>query len=243
MQEHNLTANGVFDDLSSFRAELREHAGGAYLQLLQLNVWRPILDIVVDWLVIALAVLAVLRLGWWVAPLSLVVLANRQRALGNILHDAGHRNLHRSRQVNDTLAAAPVAPLVFADLDAYRDAHFRHHLKLGSAADPDKLARPRRKTWVLHYLQHLLSAPMWWGSVVGHLASSSVPPLRKAYIAAWWAVACGAIAALAGGTALVTFLTLWMLARATAFHAITTFREMCDHYGLVADLSLPPTGS
>jgi fatty acid desaturase len=23
-----------------------------------------------------------------------------------------------------------------------------------------------------------------------------------------------------------------MLARATAFHAITTFREMCDHYGL-----------
>jgi len=27
------------------------------------------------------------------APLAVFVIANRQRALGNILHDAGHRNL------------------------------------------------------------------------------------------------------------------------------------------------------
>lgn len=27
-------------------------------------------------------------------------------------------------------------------------------------------------------------------------------------------------------------LALWLAARATAFHVITTFREMCDHHGL-----------
>ena len=29
-----------------------------------------------------------------------------------------------------------------------------------------------------------------------------------------------------------TALALWLLSRATAFHAITMFREMCDHVGL-----------
>lgn len=232
MQPQNLTANGVFDDLSSFRAELRIHTGDRYLALLRLNVWLPVLDIMVDWLAIAAMVALVVNLGWWFWPLAVLVIANRQRALGNILHDAGHRNLHRSRRVNDTLAAALVAPLVFADLDAYRDSHFRHHLRLGSDADPDKLARPMPGSWVEHYRTHLLSAPSWWGSVVGHLASSSVSGWRKLYIVTWWALACWAIWALAGARCLGTFLALWMLARATAFHAITTFREMCDHYGL-----------
>jgi fatty acid desaturase len=38
------------------------------------------------------------------APLAVVLIANRQRALGNILHDAGHRNLWRDRRRNDLVA-------------------------------------------------------------------------------------------------------------------------------------------
>mgnify|MGYP003472294977 CR=1 FL=1 len=30
----------------------------------------------------------------------------------------------------------------------------------------------------------------------------------------------------------LAFLGLWLLARATVFHLITTLREMCDHFGL-----------
>ena len=38
--------------------------------------------------------------------------------------------------------------------------------------------------------------------------------------------------AMAGSTFTTVFLVLWLLARATVFHLITTFREMCDHFGL-----------
>ena len=38
--------------------------------------------------------------------------------------------------------------------------------------------------------------------------------------------------AVAGPDFTTTFLVLWLLARATVFHLITTFREMCDHFGL-----------
>ena len=30
----------------------------------------------------------------------------------------------------------------------------------------------------------------------------------------------------------LTFVALWLVARATLFHLITTYREMCDHFGL-----------
>lgn len=230
--QQDLAVIGVSDDISAFRTELRKHAGDQYLNLLQLNVWRPLLDILLDWMTIAAAVALVLAFGWWLAPVAVVVVANRQRALGNILHDAGHRNLHRSRQINDTLAAALIAPLLFADLATYRDLHLRHHQQLGSSTDPDKLTRPLARSWLQHYRCHLLSAPHWCSSVFGHLASPGIGRRRKLYITAWWMLACLIIATLAGAHCLATFLALWMLARATAFHAITTFREMCDHYGL-----------
>lgn len=228
-----VSGNAVLCDLSSFRAELREHADGRYQPLLRLNVWRPLIDVVIDWTLIASAVALFVEVGLWCAPIAVLLIANRQRALGNILHDAGHRNLHRTRCVNDTLASALVAPLVFADLAAYRESHFRHHLQLGSKADPDKLDRPGTGTWSRHYRTHLLCARLWWGSVVGHLGSASVSLWGKLYIVAWWIAVCSLLAVLAGQTYVVAFVALWMLARATAFHAITTFREMCDHYGLV----------
>ncbi|WP_316679427.1 fatty acid desaturase family protein [Ralstonia chuxiongensis] len=234
MQQNNLTVKGVSDDLRAFRVELRASGGGEYLTLLQLNVWRPIFDIVVDWLVIAFAVVFVLEFGWWFAPCAVLVIANRQRALGNILHDAGHRNLHRSHWVNDTLAMALVAPLLFVDLLAYRDSHFRHHLRLGSDADPDKLARPPVGSWLKHYGTHLLTASLWWESAFGHIKGTArVSVLRRLYILGWWAVAYSLLWLHFGSSCLATFLTLWMLSRTTVFHAITIFREMCDHYGLV----------
>jgi len=224
---------GVIDHLKTFRVELRDSGGSEYLTLLRLSVWRPIFDIVFDWLVIAFAVVLVLEFGWWFAPCAVLVIANRQRALGNILHDAGHRNLHRSHWVNDTLAMALVAPLVFADLLAYRDSHFRHHLRLGSDADPDKLARQPVGSWLKHYGTHLLAAPLWWESAIGHIKNARVSALRKFYIFGWWVLACSLLWRLFGSSCIATFLALWMLSRTTAFHAITIFREMCDHYGLL----------
>lgn len=224
---------GVFDDLRTFRVDLRASGGSEYLALLQLSFWRPIFDIVLDWLVIAFAVVLVLKVGWWFAPCAVLVIANRQRALGNILHDAGHRNLHRSHWVNDTLAMALVAPLIFADILVYRESHLRHHQQLGSDADPDKLSRRPFGSWTKHYCTHLLKASLWCDSAIGHIKNGRVSALRKLYIFGWWALLCFLLWRLFGSSCLVTFLALWMLSRTTAFHAITIFREMCDHYGLV----------
>ena len=66
----------------------------------------------------------------------------------------------------------------------------------------------------------------------GHLLSRQVRTASQLYILGWWLVVTALIWFVAGPDFTVTFLVLWLLARATAFHLITTFREMCDHFGL-----------
>ncbi len=228
-----VTGNAVYYDLTAFRSELQKQQV-PYQHLLRLALWRPLRDVAIDLLVVALAAAAVVHGSWWLAPLALVVIANRQRALGNILHDAAHRNLHRKRLINDGITNALVAPLVFADLTAYRDTHFEHHLQLGDPSrDPDYLARlpgclvsPLR-----NYARLAFSLQQWQGSIAGHLGDSKVPLNRKIYIVAWWVAFAGLIHAGLGTKYLAAFVLLWMLARATAFHLITMFREMCDHFG------------
>lgn len=84
--------HAILDELHLFRADMLLNEV-PYRNHLRLNVWRPIRDIVMDWSLILLAVAAVHWVGWWWAPMAIVVIGNRQVALGNILHDAGHRML------------------------------------------------------------------------------------------------------------------------------------------------------
>lgn len=100
---------GVVRDLNAFRAELREQQI-PYQSLLKLNVWQTFVDFIFDWTVILLSVAAVVHVSWWLAPLAILAIANRQRAIGNTLHDAGHHSLHRSRETNDLIASTLVAP-------------------------------------------------------------------------------------------------------------------------------------
>jgi fatty acid desaturase len=62
--------------------------------------------------------------------------------------------------------------------------------------------------------------------------STDVSLPKKLYILFWWILVCVALTVGLGATFSGAFLALWLAARATAFHAITTLREMCDHYGL-----------
>jgi fatty acid desaturase len=228
------THSEVLSDVVAIRAQLYDR-GSVHRDLLRLSTTRPLLDIALDGLVIFCCVGAVAWLSAWLAPLAICVIANRQRALGNILHDAGHRNLCRDRLINDSIARILVAPILFASLTRYRTTHFRHHLALGDDHnDPDFLAVPVRRSphWLFSFGRNALSWQAWLGSFAGHLAAHEVPVRSKLYIAGWWAVFLAMVAALAGITLTVTFVTLWLVARATVFHLITTFREMCDHFGL-----------
>jgi fatty acid desaturase len=224
----------VLSDLADLRSQLRNREG-AQCALLRLSPVRPLLDIAIDWVIVIGSVGAVVWLSHWIAPLAVCVIANRQRALGNILHDAGHRNLWRDWRRNDLTARILVAPLLFASLSCYRTTHFKHHLALGdSGVDPDFLPFADRipTHWISSYARIACSWPAWLGSFAGHLASPNVRPASKLFIVGWWVGAIAALVASTGTEFTTAFVLLWLLARATVFHLITTLREMCDHFGL-----------
>lgn len=228
------TRSEILSDIALLRQSLRR-AGSPHLPLLQLDIWRPLQDIAMD-IGMIVAALALAVGEPWTTPVALLILGNRQRALGNILHDAAHRNLTRNRRLNDLITRALIAPLLFLSLSRYRDLHFRHHLDLGAqGADPDLIPIPRLKarSWVQALSLNALSQPAIVGSIFGHLLDGAVPWQGRLYIVAWWAMLCWLLAAAVGPETAGGVLIVWLVARATAFHLITTFREMCDHHGLV----------
>lgn len=224
----------VLADMAELRAQLRSR-GDPHLVLLRLTPTRALLDIAFDWSIVFAAVGAVVWMNALVVPLAIMLVANRQRALGNILHDAGHRNLWRDRRRNDGVAGTLVAPLLFASLSSYRESHFKHHMALGVVSgDPDFLAIPQNPPmhWIASYLRNVFSWSAWIGSFGGHLFVRQVSTQSKLYILCWWLVFLGLMWAALGASFTQTFAWMWLLSRATVFHLITVFREMCDHFGL-----------
>ncbi|PRX92088.1 fatty acid desaturase [Paraburkholderia sp. BL25I1N1] len=198
------------------------------------KVVNVLFDIMFDWISVALAMLALHRFGWWSAPAVVAWIGNRQRALGNLLHDAAHRNLARSSFINDTLAGLYIAPALLNSLAIYRELHSRHHAWLGDPRlDPDYIAvRPDPGySWCKPFLKVLLTPTAWLGSTFGHLHVSRLTWLQRCGIIGWWAALLGAVTLAWGVHAAERFLCVWMLSRATVFHSITTFRELCDHFG------------
>jgi fatty acid desaturase len=227
-------AAALRNDLMAIRMELR-HCGEPYAQLLQPSVAQFLLDIALDWAVIALAVLACTLISPWLCPLAVVLIGNRQRSLGNILHDGSHYNLHRHHEINNLIVRVLLAPPLFVGLDEYRSDHFQHHAHLGDpAGDPDLLTprRDSKKCWVGHYAAYVLDKRIWWASFTAHLGKRRTSWSTRLTIVAWWLALAAAIALAGGAQVLGMFMLLWLLARATSFHLITTFREMCDHFGL-----------
>ncbi|WP_175684608.1 fatty acid desaturase family protein [Burkholderia anthina] len=197
------------------------------------DVFKVVIDITFDWLTIAAAILILHRFGLWLTPAAVGWIGNRQRALGNLLHDAAHRNLARSNCINDTLARLFVAPALFNSLSLYRELHARHHAWLGDPArDPDYIAvqhYPGQRWWQ-PFLRVLLAPSTWLGSTLGHL--HRVGGFRGLGIAVWWAALLGGVTLVWGIHTAALLFAIWMLAKMTVFHAITTFRELCDHFGL-----------
>lgn len=225
----------VLADMADLRDQLRQQ-GSPYSELFKLHPMRALLDISFDWALILAAVAAVVWINAMLAPLSVLVIANRQRALGNILHDAGHRNIWRDKARNDFVARALVAPLLFASLSRYRETHFQHHLELGrTQSDPDLIPGQDHlpSLWAVSYARCLLSWSAWIGSLGGHLCAPEVGLRSKVFILVWWTCFIGVMTWWGGGMFALVFVSLWLVSRATVFHGITTFREMCDHFGLL----------
>lgn len=187
---------------------------------------RAIYDIAFDWVTVFVAVLAVHKIGWTITPIALVVIGNRQRALGNLLHEASHGNLSQRRDVNDYLAHLLLAAPLLGSLNIYRELHARHHAWLGdSQRDPDLLPSLAHDgdRWFEVYARCLSRPSLILGSLAGHLAAKKQMLRHRLGILAWWSAMVSALFAVNAHFAAV-FLALWFGARVTVFHAITIFR-------------------
>jgi fatty acid desaturase len=230
----------VADDTRRLRNVLFSHTG-IYEELTRRRILRPLLDLIFDWALIGATVLGEHLIGALSVPLAILVIGNRQRALGNVLHDAAHRNLSQSSRMNDLIASALITPALFVSLAAYRDIHARHHAWLGDPRrDPDYIdpASTGASTWWRTYCRYVTTPSIWLSSIFGHLLRFDRTPnsgaCRRdlAIIAVWWASLLGSLTFAVNIQFAIQFVALWMVSKATTFHCITTFREMCDHYPL-----------
>jgi len=125
--------------------------------LLARNDARAWLSIAINWVLVFSAFALV---AWAPNPLTIVVallvIGARQLGCAIMMHEAAHRILFNSRQLNDWAGNWLCAFPVWGDLRPYRAYHLQHHAKTGTAEDPDLgLAAPfpvtraslRRKVW------------------------------------------------------------------------------------------------
>lgn len=201
---------------------------------------RSLLAAAADWALIAAATAAALAFGWSMVPLSLLVIGNRQRALGNILHDASHRSFDIHRRRSEFLANLLFCWPLWVSMRIYREDHNRHHKYLGDPArDPDFIHDETRlsRGWFSIWLDQILSPRMFRISLLSHLTRMEASSLKG--VVCWWAAALLLIALVSSVANALIFLALWITARATTFHVITSFREISDHVGLIPGGLIP----
>jgi len=187
-----------------------------------------------DWALIAAAGVAVSVFGGWALPLGLFVIGNRQRALGNLLHDASHRSFDGNRNRASVLANLLFCWPLWVSMTIYRSDHNRHHRFLGDPArDPDFIHDETRlqRGWFSVWGDQVLSWRMFKTSLFSHLGRMDAATLTG--VAVWWGVVLAAIAWLASPRDALIFAGLWVAARVLVFHPITSFREISDHVGLI----------
>ena len=199
-------------------------------------VWRMVLALGMDWMIILAAMLcAAIWPTWWVCLASILVIGTRQHALGVLGHEAAHYTVTRRRKVNDAIGMVLCFWPLGGSLAGYRRFHQRHHRHLGTEHDPER-----------HFFQSsewripVKAAAPAWRFIKGclgiqlldyaKLIRSLLPQTKTEWIGIpiWWA--CFA-------------LTLWMLdsfwllglyaiAIPTVFWALIELRGWTEHRGI-----------
>ncbi|MFI5407136.1 MAG: fatty acid desaturase, partial [Nitrososphaerales archaeon] len=182
--------DAVLKDIHEFVATMREKNLFQKLKELQTpSVLRTGSNILFDWMIIFAA--------WWLSafvslyflPLSVLIIGNRQRALGNLLHDAGHSILDKFKWRNDLIADLLLSWPLFNLTSRYWLQHRTHHLYLGSMSDdPDFIHKDtfRQTTWQKVLSINIFSWPMWRSNTFGQLLDVSWKDKIK--FAHWWLV-------------------------------------------------------
>jgi fatty acid desaturase len=221
------------DIAEMWRFAIQAGISGELRALHRPRLGRSLLAAGMDWILIVLAVAATARIGWAALPFAMLVIGNRQRALGNLLHDASHYCIDSRRKRSDLLANLLFCWPLWVSMAIYRDEHGRHHNFLGDPVrDPDFIHDERRlsRGWLRLWIDQLLSPRALRASLLGDIARMDW--MTRLGVTCWWLAVLLAISILFGMRTALGFVALWVAAKTTVFHAITAFREISDHVGL-----------
>jgi fatty acid desaturase len=134
--------------------DLREYVDAAELQSLYgRQPWRIARDGIAIWLVILLAMAASIVTGnLLVTIVAIAVIAGRQLALNNMVHEASHYLVARDKGVNDLVSDIFFAAPHMISTEGYRAKHLPHHQYLGHPPEDEEfkarfLFRGRRFFW------------------------------------------------------------------------------------------------
>lgn len=90
---------------------------------------------------------------WWFWPLylpALFLIASRQGALLNIVHEGSHYLITKNKPLNDWISKWLCAVPVGIDLEGFRHGHRMHHVHTGAAGDPPSDTEKYKHTKILH---------------------------------------------------------------------------------------------
>ncbi|MCU6339515.1 fatty acid desaturase, partial [Enterobacter quasiroggenkampii] len=102
------------------------------------NNWYNFFSIALDWALIAAAIaISQFYPNVIVYLLSIVVIGGRMRGLDNLMHEASHGMLFKSRNLNKWVTSIFIAFPVFTNYKSYCSSHYKHHKYLWTDKDPD----------------------------------------------------------------------------------------------------------
>lgn len=215
-------------------------------QLSRLNTRRSLTLILGDWLIIAAAFAAYEWIPHWTGLLlAIVVIGNRQHALGLMGHEGVHYLLHRHPRINDWLAGALALWPIGNGVDSYRSFHFDHHRYLGTDRDPElqikKFAAPAydlpTTRWFLlrQFFADLIGLSVFHiFEIVVYLRMRSRFDLIGSGL--WWTIVTSILVM----TGHADWLAIWFVALCSSFWMTFRMRIWSEHTGTRQSLRLQP---
>lgn len=226
-----------------FSHEILEHMQ----QLQTRNNWYNFFAIGLDWLLVAAAIGAA-WLAPWLYPLSVILIAGRMRGMDNLVHEASHSMLFKSRLLNKWVTCLFLAFPMFTLFTPYKQSHFDHHKYLWTDRDPDTsqlkavgLDKPptNRKTFIWeHYIRpwFMLRVPRNIYDVLkSNLLTRDEPMDERIARLTFWAVVITCSIWFELDTELLLF---WIIPRLTVLPIFRYWSDVADHAVLETPHSL-----
>jgi fatty acid desaturase len=211
-------------------ADIRDYVDAAELRSLYMRQpARLVRDGVGIWLAILLAMTAAILSGSvFVTLIAFVVIAGRQHALNNMVHEGSHYLLARDKELNDLISDVFFAAPHLISTAGYRAKHLPHHQHLGHPPEDGEfkarfLFRGSRafwrSLWILLGGSSLLTAAEYGQGIASNLRVKTLIVLTNGLLLLYcWML----------GSAWA-YLYLWLLPLLTLTGYLATLRVVAEH--------------